>query len=81
MANNVFVWIDQSGGEVDPIAWEVIGAARQAASVLGGEVTACVLGDGVGGLAQEAIQRGADAAILVNDGTLADYRLEAYAAT
>jgi electron transfer flavoprotein alpha subunit len=32
-------------------------------------------------LAEEAIQRGADVAILVNDPTLADYRLEAYAAS
>ena len=81
MANNVFVWIDQSRGMVDSIAWEMLGAARQVAVPLGGQVVACVLGDGVDGLAQEAIQRGADAALLVNDATLASYRLEAYAAT
>lgn len=80
MANDIFVWLDQSGGAADPIAWEMIGAGRQVADALGGQVTACVLGDGVDGLAQEAIQRGADRAILVNDATLADYRLEAYAA-
>jgi electron transfer flavoprotein alpha subunit len=81
MANNVFVWIDQSRGVVDSIAWEMLGAARQVAGPLEGQVVACVLGDGVDGLAQEAIQRGADVAILVNDATLASYRLEAYAAT
>jgi electron transfer flavoprotein alpha subunit len=81
MANDVFVWIDQSAGTADSIAWEMIGAGRQIADVLGGQVTACVLGEGVDGLAQEAIQRGADTSILVNDGTLATYRLEAYAAT
>lgn len=80
MANDIFVWLDQSGGAADPIAWEMIGAGRQVADALGGQVTACVLGDGVDGLAQEAILRGADRAILVNDATLADYRLEAYAA-
>jgi electron transfer flavoprotein alpha subunit len=80
MANNVFVWIDQSGGVVDSIAWEMLGAARQVAGPLGGQVVACVLGNGVDGLAQEAIQRGAHVAILVNDATLAGYRLEAYAA-
>src|SRR3990172_3713266 len=81
MANNVFVWIDQSGGAVDSIAWEVIGAGRQVAAALGlAQVTACVLGDGVDSLAQEAIQRGADTAILVNDATLGNYRLEPYAA-
>jgi electron transfer flavoprotein alpha subunit len=80
MANNVFVWIDQSGGAVDPIAWEVVGAGCQVAQALGGQVTACVLGDGVDQVAQEAIQRGADTAILVNDATLGNYRLEPYAA-
>jgi len=81
MANDVFVWIDQSGGSVDSIAWEMIGAGRQIAAALGSQVTACVLGDGVDGMAQEAIQRGAHASILVNDASLAIYRLEAYAAT
>ncbi|UCC89776.1 MAG: electron transfer flavoprotein subunit alpha/FixB family protein [Anaerolineales bacterium] len=81
MPNQVFVWIDQSGGSADTIAWEMIAAGRQVADALGGQVTACVLGDGVDELAQEAIQRGADAAILVNDATLGTYRLEAYAAT
>jgi electron transfer flavoprotein alpha subunit len=38
------------------------------------------LGDGVDSLAQAAIQRGADMAVLVNDASLAAYRLEAYAA-
>jgi electron transfer flavoprotein alpha subunit len=81
MANDVFVWIDQSGGTADLIAWEMIGAGRQVADAMGGQLTACALGDGVEGLAQEAIQRGADVAILVNDVTLAIYRLEAFAAT
>jgi electron transfer flavoprotein alpha subunit len=59
----------------------MIGAGRGVADALGGQVTACVLGDGVDGLAQEAIQRGADSVILVNDATLLTYRLEAFAAT
>jgi electron transfer flavoprotein alpha subunit len=80
MANDVFVWIEQSSGKVDSIAWEMVGAARMVADALSGRVTACVLGDGVDDLAREAIQRGADAALLVNDATLATYRLEPYAA-
>jgi electron transfer flavoprotein alpha subunit len=81
MASEIFTWIDQSGGIADSIAWEMIGAGRQVADSLGGQVAACVLGDGVDELAQEAVQRGADKAILVNDATLSTYRLEAYAAT
>jgi electron transfer flavoprotein alpha subunit len=59
----------------------MIGAGRGVADALGGQVTACVLGDGVDGLAQEAIQRGADSVILADDATLLTYRLEAFAAT
>ncbi|GAB4540672.1 MAG: electron transfer flavoprotein subunit alpha/FixB family protein [Anaerolineae bacterium] len=80
MANDVFVWIEQSGGNVDSIAWEMVGAGRQVADALGGQVIACVLGDGVDEMARQAIQRGADTSILVNDATLAVYRLEPYAA-
>lgn len=80
MAKDVFVWIDQSEGSADSIAWEIIGAGRQVAGTLGGQVIACVLGDGVDDMAQEAIQRGADRAILVSDATLSTYRLEPYAA-
>jgi electron transfer flavoprotein alpha subunit len=81
MADSVFVWIEQSGGVADPVAWEVMGAARPVAAALGGTLTACVLGSGVAGLAQAALQRGADMAILVDDPSLATYRLEAYAAS
>jgi electron transfer flavoprotein alpha subunit len=80
MADNVFVWIEQTGGVADPIAWEVMGAARPVAAALGGTLTACVLGNDVDSLAQAALQRGADAAILVDDASLTLYRLEAYAA-
>jgi electron transfer flavoprotein alpha subunit len=81
MTDTVFVWVEQSGGVADPIAWEVIGAARPVAAALGGTLAACVLGDGADSLAQAAIQRGADTAIVINDASLAVYRLEAYAAS
>jgi electron transfer flavoprotein alpha subunit len=80
MANKVCVWVDQSAGAADSISWEVITAGRQVAEALKGRLLAWVLGDGVDNLAQEAIQRGADAAVLVNNATLATYRLEPYAA-
>ncbi|MFQ5610652.1 MAG: electron transfer flavoprotein subunit alpha/FixB family protein [Anaerolineae bacterium] len=78
--NHAFVWIDQAGGEVDSIAWEATGLARQVAAELGGQVVALALGDGVDGLAQEAIQRGADRAVVVNDPSLDTFRVEPYAA-
>lgn len=80
MSNNVFVWIDQSNGTVDPIAWEAVGAARSIANQLGGEVAALVLGAGVSELAQQAIHYGADSALVADDATLKTFRLEPYAA-
>lgn len=79
--NNVFAWIDQSGGEVDSIAWEAVGLAGRLAADLGGQAVAVVLGHGVDQLAQEAIQRGAASAIVVNDPTLEKFRLEPFAET
>jgi len=76
MSNDVFVWIEQN----DSIAWEALGAARNVAGQLGGSVVALVLGADVRSLADEAIHRGAESALLADDPTLADYRLEPYAA-
>lgn len=75
MSNTIFVWIEQNNNEGASISWEAIAAAKKL-----GAVQAVVLGNGVDGLASEAIQRGADGAVVVNDATLAAYRLEPYAA-
>jgi len=80
MSNNVFVWIDQSNGEVDPIAWESVGAARNVADELGGQLVAVVLGQNVTALAEQAIHYGADSALVADDATLKTFRLEPYAA-
>ena len=78
--SNIFVWIEQTNGAAESIAWEAMTAARVVADGLGGNVVALVLGDGVDALAQQAIQRGANSAIVANDATLKAFRLEAYAA-
>jgi electron transfer flavoprotein alpha subunit len=58
-----------------------MGAARSLAEEQGGEVVACLFGDeGLEELAQEAIAYGADKVLLARDATLADFRLEPYAA-
>jgi len=80
MSNDVFVWLEQFQGQVLPSSWEALGAARTLADAMGGSVAACLFGQGVEGLAQEAIQYGADRVFLADDGTLADFRVEPYAA-
>jgi electron transfer flavoprotein alpha subunit len=80
MSNNVLVWIDQNYGQVDSIAWETLGVARQLSAGLGGQVVALVLGEAVGLQAEQAIQYGADRVLLAGDPTLKHFRLEPYAA-
>jgi electron transfer flavoprotein alpha subunit len=79
-AQGVWVWIEQFNAEVASPSWEAIGAARSIADAFGGQVTACLFGQGVANQAQEAIYYGADQVFLADDGTLADFRVEAYGA-
>jgi len=77
MGSNIFVWVEQFKGQPASASWEAIGTARRLADELGGSVTACVFGgEGVEPLAQEAISYGADKALLAEDATLADFRVE-----
>lgn len=80
MTNNVFVWIEQRDGHVDSISWETIAAARPVADELGGAVIGLVFGESATVLAREAIQRGADQAIMAEDASLNPFRLQPYAA-
>jgi len=80
MSRDVFVWIEQFNGQVASPSWESLGAARRLSQQLGGQVCACLFGQGVEGLAQEVIAYGADKVFLADDPTLADFRLEPYAA-
>lgn len=80
MTHNIFVWIEQNNGAADSAAWEALGVAGQLAGQTGGQVVALVLGQGVESLANEALRRGANRAIVADDASLQAFRLEAYAA-
>jgi len=77
----IWTLVEHRNGAVDSISWETLAMARQLADKSGGSVTAIVLGDGVGDFAQTAFHYGADDAIVVDDPSLKDYRLETYSAT
>src|SRR5574341_1023306 len=70
--SNVWVWIEQHDGKAATVAWEAVGLARE----LGSNVTAVVFGKNASAIANEAIQRRADDAIICEDATLADFRLD-----
>jgi len=81
MAGHVLVYIDQFQGRAVPSSWEAVGAARTLAQTLGGQVTALVAGADGSALATEAIQHGADRALVADDPGLAEYRAEPFAST
>jgi len=77
---SVWVWIEQFKGDAATPSWEALGVARNIAEAYGGQVVACIFGEGIGGLAQEAISYGADQVFVADDPTLAEYRTEPYSA-
>ncbi len=76
----VWFWVEQFRGQAGSISWEMAGKGRELADELGTTLTACVLGQGVERVAQEAIYYGADRVFLVDDPTLSVYRTDPYAA-
>ncbi|MBT3391860.1 MAG: electron transfer flavoprotein subunit alpha/FixB family protein [Chloroflexi bacterium] len=80
MTNKIWAYIDQFKGEALPSSWETIGAGLALAESLGGGVTAVVMGENVGAIAEQAFQYGADEVLVADDATLGDYRAEAYTA-
>jgi electron transfer flavoprotein alpha subunit len=81
MANKIWVFIDQFKGQALSASWEGISAGKTLASALGGGVTALVFGKGVGAIATQAFQYGADEVLVADDVVLEDFRPEAYAST
>jgi electron transfer flavoprotein alpha subunit len=80
MTNKVWVYIDQFKGQATPSAWEAISAAKNLAKDLNSGITALVIGSGVEPVAQKAFEYGADEAVVCDDASLADFRVEPYAA-
>ena len=77
---SILVYVEQFNGKAAPVSWEVLGKARELADQAGSKLAAVVIGDGVEGVAQEAISYGADVVHQVDDPSLASYRVDPYAA-
>ncbi|MER3543908.1 MAG: electron transfer flavoprotein subunit alpha [Chloroflexota bacterium] len=78
--NDVWVWVEQFRGRAAIPSWEALGQARRLADQLGAQAVACVFGHNVESIAQESIAHGADKVFLADDATLAEFRVEPYAA-
>lgn len=74
----VFIYAQQVDGEISPIAFELLGKAKDLAADLDTNVTAVLLGSGVKRLADQLAEYGADRVIVVDSPVLETYRTEPY---
>ena len=75
----VWVWVEQFQGVAASISWEMLGQGRLLADQLAVPLSACVFGQDIASLAQQAISYGADILYLADDPELAMFRTEPYA--
>lgn len=82
MADLILVVAELDGDTPKKITYELLTAARQAADALDAEVGVVAMGDGlaVDALAADVGARGADVLFVADDGRLASYNAEPYAA-
>ena len=79
MAKNIFVFCEQRDGQVQNVALELIGVARELAEKTGEKVNAVLLGHGVTDKASELIAHGADTVYVVDHENLEKFVTEPYA--
>ncbi len=79
MAKNIFVFCEQRDGEIQNVALELLGVARELASKTDDKVCAMLLGKGIEGKAAELVAHGADEVYVVDHANLEKFVTEPYA--
>jgi electron transfer flavoprotein alpha subunit len=79
MAKNIWVFCETRDGELQSVALELLGVARELAEKTGEKVGAILLGHNVKAKAEELIAYGADEVHVVDDERLATFVTEPYA--
>jgi len=74
----IWVYLEQVDGVVERVSWEMLGKARKLADESGEEVIAVLLGYDLDHIASEAVKRGAELVLMVNNPYLKRYSWEAY---
>ncbi|GFO56381.1 electron transfer flavoprotein subunit alpha [Geomonas sp. Red276] len=74
----VWVFVEQTEGEVAKVSWELMGKGRELADNLKVPLSAVVIGEKVDELCHEAFRYGADQAYLVDAPVFRHYRTQAY---
>ena len=77
---DVYVFLEQRDGKVQPVAFELLGKARELADALGEKVVGIILGHELDNKeAEQCIAEGADTVLVADDPALAVYTTEPYA--
>ena len=79
MAKNVWVFCEQRDGELQSVAIELLGVARELADKVNEKVVALLLGDGVSAKATDLVAYGADEVRVVDHANLKHFVTEYYA--
>ncbi|MDD2385309.1 MAG: electron transfer flavoprotein subunit alpha/FixB family protein [Bacteroidales bacterium] len=75
---NICVFIEQRDGNIQPVALELLGKARQLADVLNEKVVALFSGYNISNQSQILVEYGADEVICIDEPELKDYLTEQY---
>ncbi len=78
---NVLIVAEAADGKLKKTTHSAVTAARTIAQALGGAYSILVIGDALGGAAEEAKALGADKVLVAEDASLKDYVAERYAPT
>ena len=76
----VAVYADCTGGNIHKVTLELLGKARELASVISHPVYAVAIGCGLDECAKELLRYGADKVFVFDDAAFEDFRIEPYTA-
>jgi electron transfer flavoprotein alpha subunit len=79
MPNGVLIVAETHEGALRAASLELVSAGIAAKGIIGGQLTAVVLGQGIGNAAADLAGRGVDAVITIEDARLAQFTTDAYA--
>ena len=80
MRNNILVFIEQRGGKIHAASFQLLALAGKLTGTTGGQVEACIIGQGIGGLVDQVAAHGAKKVYTVDYAELENYRANTYTA-
>jgi len=78
MSRDIYVFAEQRDGNIQKVAFELIGKGRELAADLDQNVVAVLIGSGITDKADSLIKAGADSVIVIDDPVLENYMTEPY---